>query len=75
MHWAEDSISSSTLRERFEAFLDYRIGSVCNISWPDFLKQPSWMNDWIIEVLKNRKPEDDGFSALQKVLESQNGKK
>lgn len=59
MHWGEDAISSSTLRDRLEAFLDNGVAQRLGISWKDFLEMPTYMCDLMLEVLSKRKPDLD----------------
>lgn len=55
-HWCEDTIVASRLRERMEAFLDFRIGQSFNMSFNDFINQPSYVCDLMIEIMEKRAP-------------------
>lgn len=67
MHWSEDTVTSSTLRDRLEAFLASRVGDRLKISFPQFLDMPTYMCDMILEVLATSKDEPD-YSSLAKLM-------
>ena len=66
-HWSEDAISASRLRERMDAFLDLRVGTAFNMSFTDFLNQPPYLCDMMLEVLEKRAPAQE--AELQNVLD------
>lgn len=68
MHWSEDPISSSTLRDRFKAFLESRVGDRLKISFPEFLDMPTFMCDYFLELLATSKDEPD-YSNVAAMLE------
>lgn len=68
MQWPEDSISSSTLRDRMEAFLNHRVAERMNLSWTQFLELPTYMCDLILEVLSSRKEDTSALDALANSL-------
>lgn len=55
-HWCEDTIGASRLRERLEAFLDTRAGQQLNMSFTEFINQPSYVCDLQLEILEKRLP-------------------
>lgn len=57
-HWCEDTIVASRLRERMEAFRDLRIGSAFNMSFTEFLNQPPYMCDLMLEVMEKHAPQE-----------------
>lgn len=58
-HWCEDAIGASRLRERMEAFLDNRVGQLFHMSFNEFINQPTYVCDLMLEVLSKRNPEDE----------------
>jgi hypothetical protein len=50
-HWSEDTIIASRLRERMTAFVEKQVGRHFNISFTEFLEQPSYVCDLQLEVL------------------------
>lgn len=64
MQWSEDPITSSTLRDRMEAFLNHRVAERMNLSWTQFLELPTYMCDMILEVLSGRKEDTVGLKEL-----------
>lgn len=71
-HWCEDAIGSSRLRERMESFLEARVGHHFNLSFQEFLNQPSYVCDLMLEVLHTRAPAQE--QELQNVLDEFKGK-
>lgn len=65
-HWCEDTIVASRLRERMESFLDLRVGHHFNLSFTEFLNQPSYVCDLQLEILERRAPHQD--QELQDVI-------
>lgn len=64
-HWCEDTIIASRLRERMEAFVDARIGTAFHLSFTEFLEQPPYVCDLMLEVMEKRAPiQDQELSAL-----------
>ena len=63
-HWSEDTIVASRLRERMESFKELRIGKYFDISFPEFLKQPTYMCDLMIEVIKEAPEENKELHDL-----------
>lgn len=57
-HWCEDTIVASRLRERMEAFKTLRVGKYFDISFKEFLEQPTYMCDLMLEVIAAA-PEDN----------------
>ncbi len=53
-HWAEDTISASRLRERLEAFIEFGAGRALNMSFTEFIDQPSYLCDLQLEILEKR---------------------
>lgn len=66
-HASEDAISFSRMRERLEAFVTNKLGAALNMSFTEFLNQPSYLCDFQIEVISSIVPE--GEEELRKVLE------
>jgi hypothetical protein len=71
-HWCEDAIGSSRLRERMESFIDARVGQNFNTSFPEFLNQPSYVCDLMLEVLNARAPAQE--QELKDVLDEFKGR-
>lgn len=65
-HASEDAISFSRMRERLEAFVTNKLGTALNMSFTEFLDQPSYLCDFQIEVISSIKPE--GEDELRKLL-------
>lgn len=65
-HASEDAISFSRMRERLEAFVVNKIGTALNMSFNEFLDQPSYLCDFQIEVISSIKPE--GEEALRALM-------
>lgn len=74
-HWCEDSISSSRLRERMEAFLDLGVGKHFNMSWNEFIDQPTYVCDLQLEILEKRAPVNNELEDLVNELSKGKGKK
>lgn len=57
-HWCEDVIGASRLRERMESFLEAKVGAPTNfnMSFQEFLEQPTYVCDLMLEVLEKRAP-------------------
>lgn len=72
-HWCEDTIVASRLRERMEAFVTNRVGKHFDVSFKEFLEQPSYVCDLMLEVLKDMPPQNKELEDLLK--EMQDGKK
>lgn len=66
-HWCEDTIVASRLRERMEAFTDLRVGHYFHVSFTEFLNQPSYVCDLMLEILEKRAPAQE--QELQDVLD------
>lgn len=74
-HWCEDSIAGSRLRERLEAFIDRKVGQHLNLSFTQFLEQPSYLCDLQLEVLEKKASETDPeMERLLKEYSEQNKK-
>ncbi|BAW19228.1 hypothetical protein [Ralstonia phage RP31] len=75
-HWCEDTIVASRLRERMEAYLDARIGQHFHLSWTDFINQPTYVCDLMLEILDKRTPaQNQEIEALMNEIKSSQGKK
>lgn len=66
-HWCEDAIGASRLRERMESFLEARVGQNFHMSFQDFINQPPYVCDLMLEVLQTRAPAQE--QELQNVLD------
>lgn len=72
MHPSEDPITGSLLHERLKVFIELDIAKYVNISFPDFLDQPTYLCDLQIELCneKQRKESeaiDRGLQNMPKV--------
>lgn len=65
-HWCEDTIVASRLRERMEAYLEARIGQNFHLSLTEFLDQPSYVCDLMLEIIEKRAPAQE--QELQDVI-------
>lgn len=65
-HPSEDAITYSRLRERLEAFLDNKVGKELNMSFTEFINQPSYLCDLQLEILSKREP--DNSAELERLL-------
>ena len=68
-HWCEDAIGASRLRERMESFIEARVGhpSHFNMSFTEFINQPPYVCDLMLEVLQTRAPAQE--QELQDALD------
>lgn len=65
-HDSEDAITFSRLRERLEAFFDNKAGTMLNMSFTEFINQPSYLCDLQLEILSKREP--DNHEEMQRLL-------
>lgn len=49
-HWCEDTITKGELYERMRQFASVKIGEYFNLSFSEFLEQPSFVVEMMIEV-------------------------
>lgn len=54
MHSSEETASSSGLRERMEKFMELEIGKHFNLSFTEFLEQPSYECEMMFEVAQSK---------------------
>ena len=55
-HWSEDAIGASRLRERLEGYLEARVMHHFGMSFKEFLEQPTYLCDLMLEVIEQRAP-------------------
>lgn len=73
-HWSEDTIIASRLRERMAAFVEKQVGRHFNISFPEFLEQPSYVCDMQLEVLADMPQQNKEIEDLLDDLSKQSKK-
>lgn len=75
-HWCEDAIVASRLRERLEAFADLKIGTAFHMSFTEFINQPPYMCDLMLEIMEKRAPEQaQELHDLLQDMKKEQGKK
>lgn len=67
-NWSEDTITASRLRERMESYLDATIHKHFGLSFTEFIDQPTYVCDLMIEVISVRGPRQD--EELKKALDA-----
>lgn len=74
MHnWSEDNITGGRLRERMEAFADNSVAKHFNISFHDFIQQPTYVCDMMLdvsEVMNQRDVNSPEAAELRRLAES-----
>lgn len=63
LHPAEDTLSSSLMRERMEQFAHHKVGDYFNISWLDYLKLPVEQAAMMMEIAAHEAEQDKKGAA------------
>lgn len=79
MHnWSEDNITGGRLRERMEAFADNNVAKHFNISFHEFIQQPTYVCDMMLdvsEVMNQRELNSPEATELKRLAETMNNTK
>jgi hypothetical protein len=54
MHWNQDTITEGGLHERMREFAALEVGKTFNISFPDFLDQPTYVCELMLKTVRDK---------------------
>lgn len=66
LHWSEDTVTGSRLHERMKQFALGNVGKVFNMSFTEFINQPTYVIELMLEVCadENVRKNEAAQSAL-----------
>jgi hypothetical protein len=69
MHWSEDTVTGSRLHERMSEYLDADIGKFFNLSFNEYIDNPTYICDFMFQEARRRiSREKPVIDALQDAL-------
>jgi len=54
MHWNQDTITEGGLHERMKEFVMLDVGKCFNISFPEFLEQPTYVCELMLKTVRDK---------------------
>lgn len=70
MHWNQDTVTGGGLHERMKEFVMLDIGKSFNISFPEFLEQPTYVCELMLQTVRDKIRKDGPeIEAALKALE------